>query len=152
MDEDKLRTELQAEYLYLQKVIEDFDARALTIKAWSVTFSLTAIGGAFASNAREVLLVAAVSALAFWFLEAMWKSFQLGYVERSLAIEQHLRSALPVAAPFQIGTAWKTYWDQRGHAMWARTLWWPHVAFPHALVAAAGALLYVLSGHGAVEL
>lgn len=152
MDEDKLRSELQAEYLYLQKVIEDFDARALTIKAWSVTFSLSAIGGAFASNAREVLLVAALSALAFWFLEAMWKSFQIGYVERSLSIETHLRDPAPATVAFQIGTAWKAYWDRDGRIMWARTLWWPHVAFPHALVAFAGLLLFALSLRGAIEL
>jgi hypothetical protein len=42
---DPLFAALQAEYLQLQKTIEDFDARALTIKAWSVTFGLTALAG-----------------------------------------------------------------------------------------------------------
>ena len=37
--DDKIAAHLAQEYLFLQKVIEDFDARALTIKAWSVTFS-----------------------------------------------------------------------------------------------------------------
>ena len=48
MNEEQLRNALQAEYLHLQKVIEDFDGRALTIKAWSVTFSLVTIAGFFA--------------------------------------------------------------------------------------------------------
>jgi hypothetical protein len=30
---------LVQEYMQLQKTVEDFDARALTIKAWCVTFS-----------------------------------------------------------------------------------------------------------------
>lgn len=58
-----LRAELQAEYLHLQKVIEDFDGRALTIKAWSITFSLVALAGAFASHVTAVLLVSSISAL-----------------------------------------------------------------------------------------
>src|SRR5450755_915315 len=73
---------LQVEYYHLQKTIEDFDGRALTIKAWSVTFGFASLVGAFASKARLVFVIAAVGALLFWLLEAFWKSFQLGYYER----------------------------------------------------------------------
>lgn len=50
MDTEALNEALQAEYLHIQRAIVDFDARALTIKAWSVSFGLVAIGGAFASH------------------------------------------------------------------------------------------------------
>ena len=88
MNDTELRAALQAEYLHLQRVIEDFDARALTIKAWSITFSLAAIGGGFASGAAEMFLVSGFSALLFWYIEAMWKTFQYAYHERSSRIER----------------------------------------------------------------
>ena len=37
MDPAQLDAALQTEYLHLQKTIEDFDGKAMTIKAWSVT-------------------------------------------------------------------------------------------------------------------
>jgi len=49
MDEDKTNALLAQEYLQLQKTVEDFDARALTIKAWSVTFSAAGLGGAMSA-------------------------------------------------------------------------------------------------------
>ena len=98
MDPSQLDSALQTEYLHLQKTIEDFDGKAMTIKAWSVTFSFSVIVGAFASHAPAVLLVAAVSSLLFWFLETMWKTFQLGYYERAAQIEAHFRGESPLRA------------------------------------------------------
>lgn len=46
MNDDQLRAALLAEYLHLQKAVEDMDARAVTIKAWSISFSLAAVAGA----------------------------------------------------------------------------------------------------------
>ena len=47
MADDKAADYLAQEYLFLQKTVEDFDARALTIKAWSVTFSAAGLGFAY---------------------------------------------------------------------------------------------------------
>jgi hypothetical protein len=80
---------LQAEYYHLQKTIEDFDGRALTIKAWSVTFGLASLVGAFVSRASLVFLIAAAGAALFWLLESFWKAFQLGYYARIEKIEAH---------------------------------------------------------------
>lgn len=113
MSDDQLRETLQAEYFYLQGVIEEFDSRALTIKAWSISFSLAAIAGAFASQAYLVFLVAFVSALLFWFLEATWKSFQLGYYQRAEAIERHFQGEAAPIAPLQIGATWFRHWSVR---------------------------------------
>ena len=78
---------LQVEYYHLQKTIEDFDARAITIKAWSVSFGLASLVGAFASKSHLVFLLAATGAALFWLLEAFWKSFQLGYFLRVKQLE-----------------------------------------------------------------
>ena len=151
MNENELRAALQAEYLHLQRVIEDFDARALTIKAWSVTFSLAAVGGAFASGAAEMFLVSCVSALLFWYVEAAWKSFQYAYHERSSLIEAHFRGEKPVSAAFQVGSSWFEAWRSGGTRTLGRAMLWPHVALPHVAVAAAALVLYVLATTGVVQ-
>jgi hypothetical protein len=38
IDQSQLTSALQTEYFHLQKTIEEFDGKAMTIKAWSVTF------------------------------------------------------------------------------------------------------------------
>lgn len=145
MTDDKLRSELQAEYFYLQKVIEDFDSCAIAIKAWSITFSLTAIGGAFASKAHFVFLIASVSALMFWILEAVWKSFQTGYYQGSEAIERYFNGSGTLTAPFQIGDTWFQHWSAGGNRQWVKMMLWPHVALPHAVVVVIGGLLFAYS-------
>jgi hypothetical protein len=94
------------EYFHLQKVIEDFDARTLTIKAWSVTFSLVVLGGAFASHAAPVLLVGSFSACLFWILEGYWKSFQLAYYARAEEIESYFARGVDDIVPMQITKSW----------------------------------------------
>jgi uncharacterized membrane protein len=152
MDRAPLDAALQAEYLHLQKTIEDFDGKALTVKAWSVTFSLTVMVGAFASNAAAVLLVAAGASLLFWLLETLWKVFQLGYVARVEQIEAHFRGDLPAIAPHQIHAAWMAHWNATPWPVAVRMALWPHVALPHAAVAAAGVALFALVRGGAFAL
>ncbi len=150
MNDDQLRAALQAEYLHLQNVIEGFDGRILTIKAWSITFSLVAIGSAFASHAPEVLLVAGLSALLFWFLEASWKSFQVAYYERADAIEAFFRGETLVIQPFQVGNAWYAAWKSGRSMRLLRLLAWPHVAVPHVVVALIAFTLFALHRAGVV--
>jgi hypothetical protein len=47
MNQDTKLGFLKDEYLLLQKFYEDFDARIITIKGWSATVGLAAIGGGF---------------------------------------------------------------------------------------------------------
>jgi len=145
MEEPQLSSALQAEYLQLQKTIEDFDARALTIKAWSVSFGLASIAGAFASHRAVVFLIAAFGALLFWFLETRWKVFQLAYYERAGLIERHFQGGARVEHPFQIGAAWHKAWSATTNAEATRMAVWPHVALPHAFVFVAGVLMFVLA-------
>ncbi len=151
MNEDQLRAALQAEYLHLQKVIEDFDGRALTIKAWSITFSLAAIGGAFASHAPAVLLVSSISALIFWFIEGSWKTFQYAYYDRAGKIEEYFRSERKLDFAFQIGTSWYQRWKAGGSQKLLQIMLWPHVALPHVVVAAIALVLFGLAQRGVIK-
>lgn len=66
---DDINTLLSDEYLHLQRVIEEFDQRALTLKAWSVSFSAAGLGLAYSEREAAILLIAALSALVFWIVE-----------------------------------------------------------------------------------
>lgn len=145
MTTDQLNAALQAEYLHLQKTIEDFDSRALTIKAWSVTFSLVAIAGAFASHSSMPFLISAVSAFIFWALEVQWKLFQISYYARSHQIEAHFRGESTIQHPFQISASWYQSWLQKRGAEIPRVAKWLHVALPHAVVLVLGVFLYMLA-------
>lgn len=146
LDDETRRSLLKEEYLYLQSVIESFDQRALTIKAWSVTFSLAALVGAFAYDAREVLLVASLSALLFWFIEGFWKTFQDAYYDRTSKLEDYFAGRRQGLVPMQIGKSWLARYKKRGSKrLFHIMLKWPHVFLPHAVVFTLGLLLYVLA-------
>src|SRR5437762_6136121 len=89
MRDHQLRELLKDEYLQLERGIQEFDGRALTIKAWSVTFSMVALVGAFATHAAPVLLIAAFGSCMFWVIECMWKTFQYAFYERINEIEEY---------------------------------------------------------------
>ena len=152
MNDDPLRAALQAEYLHLQKAVEDMDARAVTIKAWSISFSLAAVAGAFASKAADVLLLACVSAVLFWWLEARWKTFQDAYYGRIDAIERHFRGEQLLPSVLQIRASWYENWNGGSRKRLWQIMSWPHVALPHAVVAAVALLLYALLRSGVISL
>jgi hypothetical protein len=144
MNDDQLRSALQAEYLHLQKAVEDMDGRAVTIKAWSISFSLAAVAGAFASKASNVLLLACASAVLFWWLEARWKTFQDAYYGRIDDIEQHFRGETALPAALQIRTSWYRSWNGGSRKRLWEILTWPNFALPHAVIAAVALVLFVL--------
>jgi hypothetical protein len=142
---------LQTEYFHLQKTVEEFDGKALTIKAWSITFSMAVLVGAFTTHASPVLLIASAASLLFWILEAVWKSFQLGYYHRIEAIELHFREPTKKLSPLQINEAWMHRWSNTPWSEVWRMAWWPHIALPHAVAVAGGLGLYALSSIGAIK-
>lgn len=140
-DKDTL---LKDEYLHIQSVIESFDGRMLTIKAWSVSFSLAAFGGAFATHSAEVLLIASLSAFMFWLIEGFWKTFQYAHYNRAVKIENYFASGEEEIAPMQIGSSWQIQWKRGGKKRLFRIMAWPHVYLPHGAVFALGILMYYL--------
>ena len=143
MDDHDKRTLFKDEYLHLQGVIEDFDGRMLTIKAWSVSFSLAALGGAFATDSAEVFLIASLSALMFWLIEGFWKTFQYAHYKRSGQLEDYFAGKQLDLQPMQIGRSWFIHWKKGGVKRLFRIMSWPHVALPHIAAFVLGVALYV---------
>lgn len=139
-DKDAL---LKDEYLHIQSMIESFDGRMLTIKAWSVSFSLAAFGGAFATNAPEVLLIASLSAMMFWLIEGFWKTFQYAHYNRAIKIERYFAGEPDEIYPMQIGSSWQKQWKRGGKRRLLRMMMWPHVYLPHGVVFLLGIAVYV---------
>jgi hypothetical protein len=134
---------LKDEYLLLLKFYEDFDARLIIIKGWSVTVSLTAIGLGFQNAKPALWLFGAGAALIFWILEGTWKSFQYSYSFRIQEIETAFRTGdFAAVVPLQTYSRWYDGWRRR---QWLRTMALPIVWVPHALTAIAGVTLF-LSG------
>src|SRR5262245_35855477 len=97
---------LVKEYWELQAIVDKFSERALTVKGWSVTFSAATIAVAYTQHEPWLLIVAAVSAAAFWLTEAAWKAWQLAFFPRIDAIEDHF-AGRGETAPLQASTSWK---------------------------------------------
>ena len=146
MDADKRDALLAQEYLQLQKTVEDFDARALTIKAWSVTFSAAGLGIAYQQGKPILLLIAALSAATFWLIEATRKAHQYALYPRITVIERHFAgTGEDDLRPLQISSGWgsglRSLRDGWG---WVKIPFLLGVMLPHALIVLAGILLYLL--------
>lgn len=143
MNDDTKISLLKDEYLLLQRFYEDFDARAMTIKGWSATIAVAAIGAGFYQS-RLLWLFSAAASLVFWVLESLWKSFQYLYAPRITIIERaFLTSEFDQVAPFQIYQSWIDVFRSRGFRI-AHQLKMPIIAFPHLLTAVVALLLFIL--------
>ena len=67
--EDTKNVSLEKEYFHLQTIIEQFDNKSLTIKAWSVTVVGSMAGSSAFTNDRLILVFAALVSLMFWFID-----------------------------------------------------------------------------------
>jgi hypothetical protein len=149
--EQQCLTFLKDEYLQLERSIEEFDGRALTIKAWSVTFSMVALVGSFAAHAPVGFLIAVFGSCLFWWIECMWKTFQYAFYERINLLEDFFAGKAKRPAPFQIGRSWYCRWSGLGFKKMCCILCWPRVALPHAAVVFLGVTLFVLTVAGVIR-
>ena len=124
---------LKEEYIAIQKYVQSFDDKALTIKAWSVSFSLATIVGAFATHSAFVVAVAGLSALSFWITEVYIRAYQFAYYDRNGRIEKYFKKKTPSFTPFQTGTSWSESFAKIGPRKLATISIWPEVMFPHIL-------------------
>ena len=133
---------LEKEYFHLQSVVEDFDSKSLTIKAWSVTLGIGVAGsGAFTEN-FILLSFASIAAFMFWLIDAYWKTFQYAYYLRIIHIENYLSgNAGEIMAP-QICTSWSESYHQGGQTRLYKILFWPHVVLPHGIMCIGFLILY----------
>ena len=82
-----LRQDLLQEYYAILEVVSGFDQRVMTIKGWSVTLSLAALGLGFQQGHYALFALGAVTAMGFWFIDATTKRHQLRYYARMRDIE-----------------------------------------------------------------
>ncbi len=136
---------LKEEYFTLQRQIEIYDEKALNIKAWSVTVSITGIGTAFHQQVPQLLLISAFSALLFWSIEVYWKIFQRAFFSRSRKIESYFANPQTQIEPLQISRSWlKSFNKLKGKPKTFLLVLYPHVMLPHAIVTIGGLVLYFL--------
>jgi uncharacterized membrane protein len=128
------------EYFHLQKTVEDFDGRALTIKAWSVTVSAAAVSAAYTEHQRILLVVGWFSALMFWIVEGRWKMFQLAYYARIRELENAFAENRILVAP-RIYAGWIESWKLQ---RFFPVCFWPHVCLPHVGIVLGSLVLLVL--------
>jgi hypothetical protein len=136
---------LQAEYFHLQKTVETFDERALTIKGWSVTVSMFGIGAAYLQHVPYLLLLSSGSALLFWIIEALWKTFQRAFSLRLEEMERYLNGEAAEQEfkyPY-ISLSWSSYWRS---VSFMQVFFWPHVFLPHLIIFLVGLGLFMLGG------
>ena len=109
-----------------------------------MTFSLVTIAGFFATQKPAVLMVACFSALLFWYIEASWKTFQYAYYDRAWEIEEYFRGKKKLDCALQISLSWNKSFQSGGIARLAWIMFWPHMALPHAAVAALSLALFLV--------
>lgn len=104
---------LKTEYFKLQDFYESFDSKAQTIKGWSTTVSLAAITLGFTGKSAYIWLLAALSALVIWVIEAKWKQFQYCYADRIVEIEEAFQqNNFDAIQPLQIYSSWFVAWEK----------------------------------------
>jgi hypothetical protein len=147
MDEATKIDLIKDEYLLLQNFYEDFDKRLLTIKGWSGTIALGLVGTAFSTTEYLWLLAAGIS-LIFWFLDALWKSYQYLHAYRISVIEQAMREGrFENIEPMQIYTSWFDAYPKLGMHYW-KNFWLVTVYLPHLVTLILGITLFIMRRAG----
>ena len=136
---------LKDEYLHLQKTVEDFDQRTLTIKAWSVTTSMAGIAASFLHrDAAVISLLAALASLSFWMTEALWKEFQQCYYPRIRYLEVAFSAGDTTERPFQINKIWVQTYRSYNLRRYLQVALWLHVMFPHIFIIVFGIGIWIV--------
>lgn len=161
-EEDLLR-----EYYAILDIVGEFDKRILTIKGWGVTLSLAALAWGFQYKHYGLFLVAALSGLAFWLIEGVFKRHQMRYYFRMRQIEvlryqeAEARAQGSSSTP-RIDSSWsaagRVYSGQHvhGHPVMStgphtsyRYTWlFGHVMLPHILSVGAGIVFFLCAHSG----
>lgn len=87
-DPNRLLDELSKEYYAVVGIVSAFDQRLMTIKGWSVTISLAALGFGFSRSHYALFGVAAVTGVVFYIIDILTKRHQFRYYPRMRGIEK----------------------------------------------------------------
>jgi hypothetical protein len=165
--EEALLEDMNKEYYALVAIVSEFDSRLMVVKGWSVTLSLAALGLGFQQQHYALFGLASLTALGFWFLDLLLKSFQVRYYARMRDVEYVASQLNSINVP-GIGQVSSPridmYWsyeggppekDWRGDIPWRLTSdevrklirvkpWiMPQVLLPHWVAVVTGAALFV---------
>ena len=144
-NEKKRRVDLfKDEYFHIHNIIDSFDTKSLTIKAWSVTVSMSGIGGAFISHIPVLLLLSSFSALIFWILEYYWKSFQDPHFTRINEIESYINGEKDSLEPMQIGKHWEINRKNGEFKRFLSIMRYLNVLTPHFYILLFGLIVFIL--------
>ena len=150
MDKNQKLELIKDEYFKLQEFYEDVDKRALTIKGWDITVSLTAIGAGFLLN-PYLWLASALATAVFWYLEAFWRNYHFFLGARIKQIEAAIRDDnLKDIIPLQIYSTWTTTFNEKGSQTF-RYLFKPVTLFPHLLIFIVFIGLFIIWYFGIIE-
>jgi hypothetical protein len=140
---------IKDEYLMLQGFYEDIDNRCITIKGWSITAGLAAIGAGFVYS--ELLFLAAVfTSFLFWYLEGYWRGLSFFFSRRILEIEAGIRAGeWDSLTPLQVYHSWERNFDQHGNQTWRYMRKEPS-RMPHLFLMGAGVVLFLLQRLGII--
>ena len=144
--EDGQRLDLiKDEYIMLQGFYEDIDERCITIKGWSITVGLAALGAGFVYS-ENLFLGAFISGLLFWYLEGYWRGLSFFFARRILDIEEQMRDGTwKGMAPLQVYAAWDSTFVVYGKQTWRYMRKEPSL-LPHVLMAVVGLALFLMRG------
>ena len=137
------RAVLEKEYFHLQSVVESFDAKSLTIKAWSVSVvGVLASSGAFFGK-WQLLLFASIMSLMFWLIDTAWKTFQYANYRRIAHIEEFMRGERKTIEGLQMASSWYRSFKTGGGKRYRRIMLWGHVFLPHGAMFVGLLLAYL---------
>ena len=135
---------LRQEYFLLQSIVESFDQKSLTIKAWSVTLSMTGIGAGFTAKVELLFLLSALSSFLSWLIDASWKIFQQANYYRLKTIEDYFNGKI-AQEDFRVPDITGAWSVGRRKVSLSKVMFWSHVLLPHAIVTVVGIVLWLIS-------
>lgn len=139
---EKLREEATEEYYWVQERVMQYEARRFQVKQWSITASGVGFATAILEAAPGLLLVSALGALVFWYIEAGLRSSQNFVALRGALLEAQLRAdALDGSPGFYLH--YSNHPLSRRLKRILRAAVYVSVMLPHVLIAAAGLLLFL---------
>ncbi|WP_461189961.1 hypothetical protein [Arthrobacter sp. Z4-13] len=165
MSSDALREDLGREYDAIMKVVSEFDGRLMIVKGWSVTLSLASLGLGFERGHSALFVLAAATALGFWFIDALMKRHQMQYYSRMRDIEVAAFHLNHLMINGQLVSTPKVDWwwgftgkggqfksdvpvrrdPENVQTMLARAPWMANVFLPHAVAVVLGLTFFVLA-------
>lgn len=169
----KFAENLNTEYYKIVGIVSDFDKNLLTVKGWGVTLGMAALAWGFQNQRYGLFLVASVSGIAFWIIEAVMKRHQMRYYIRMREIEviSFMLSGVKLPDGSQVSTplidwSWEKATESfnEGTKKWlppdtykpkmSYTLTWffPHVFLPHLITVMVGGLLFILGLMGILKM